>query len=644
MACRVSLAAFALFLFAACTRQPVAPSVEHLAILRFENLSGDVSVDWMGRAFSEVIIAGLEAAPGIYVIPSGRLHALDLTLGRRPVTAPGISAERSRALAAGATRVGYGDYWVRQGRLQVRLVLENVRDGRMSTISAYSPSGDVVAAASELARQISSRAMPYATRNPRTVKAYVDVLESGAASGAEELQQALASDADFGPAYRELAEIKARQQDRDGALALLEQALARGPAIGRAERARIEFETAGLRGDSAGRQQALAALANAVPSDPLNWRELGALAMTRRAYAQSADAYRRSLAIEPDASETWNQLGYALAYNGDLAAATSALRRYQALAPGPNPLDSLGDVNMLAGRLHEAEAYYLESARKSPDFYGGLDFLKAAMARLMTGDTAGADGLASQYFQARAAAHDPLLDYRKAQWSWISGRRNAGYQDMVKLARESESGQLREAAAHAYVQLAIWSLLLDKREAAVEMSRQAAALVTPASAPWVLVASLLAQPPASPAEWTSRAERVAPNPILAPIRNLALANALLLGKEYRAAIPVLQELIDNGNAAADEGVPVMLAWAYLETDRVQDAAPLLRFNPLLPTTGLGPLTSLYFPRIFYLRSVAAQKQGKTDEVRESLRLFQQLSGTSAPAGQRQPGPAERHRH
>jgi len=623
--CRASLAAFTFFLFAACTRQP-ARSVERIAILRFENLSSDVSVDWIGRACSEVITAELESAPGIYAIPSGRLHGLDITLGRRPLTAPGVSAERSRALAVGATRVGYGEYWVRQGRLQARLVLENVRDGRMSTLAASAPAGDVVAAASELARQISSRARPYATRNPQAVKAYVDLLESRSGSGVEALQQALASDPDFGPAYRELAQIKALQQDRAGAIALLDQALARGSAVGPAERARIEFEAAGFRSDSAGRQKALADLANAVPSDPVTWRELGALAMMRRDSAQSVDAYRRSLSIEPDDSETWNQLGYAAAYNGDLTAATNALRRYQALAPGPNPLDSLGDVNLLAGRLREAEAFYLESATKSPDFYGGLDFLKAAMARLMTGDTAGTDGLAGQYFQARAAAHDPLLEYRKAQWSWISGRRKAGYQDMATLAHESESGQLREGASLAYAQLAIWSMLLDKRDAAVEMSRKAAAMLTPASAPWVLLAIFLAQPPAAPAEWTARAERVAPNPVLAPIRNLGLAAALLLGKEYQAAIPVLQELIDNGNPAADEGVPVMLAWAYLETGRVQDAAPLLRFNPLLPTTGLGPLTALYFPRIFYLRSVTAQKQGKPDEARENLRMFQQLSG------------------
>jgi hypothetical protein len=37
-------------------------------------------------------------------------------------------------------------------------------------------------------------------------------------------------------------------------------------------------------------------------------------------------------------------------------------------------------------------------------------------------------------------------------------------------------------------------------------------------------------------------------------------------------------------------------------------------------------TPLYFPRIFYLRAVAAEKQGKPGEARENRRIFKALSG------------------
>src|SRR4029077_16930141 len=119
-----------------------------IAILRFENLGQDASRDWMGRAFSEVLTTGLSAAPGIYAISASRIHLYDRTLGVRPISAPGISAERTDALAAGANRIGYGDYGIRGDRLEVRLTIEDPRTGVMSKmVSAAAPSNDVVGAA-----------------------------------------------------------------------------------------------------------------------------------------------------------------------------------------------------------------------------------------------------------------------------------------------------------------------------------------------------------------------------------------------------------------------------------------------------------------------------------------------------------------
>ena len=149
--------ALAALLLSACARQSPAPRIERIAILRFENLGPAVSDDWMGRAFSEVITEELAGAPGIYAIPSNQMHGLDRVLGPRPISVPGISAERSLALASGATRLGYGEYSVREGRLSARLTIEDLRTGKMTNLVSAGPSGhpagDVFAVASELARR-----------------------------------------------------------------------------------------------------------------------------------------------------------------------------------------------------------------------------------------------------------------------------------------------------------------------------------------------------------------------------------------------------------------------------------------------------------------------------------------------------------
>jgi len=64
----------------------------------------------------------------------------------------------------------------------------------------------------------------------------------------------------------------------------------------------------------------------------------------------------------------------------------------------------------------------------------------------------------------------------------------------------------------------------------------------------------------------------------------------------------------------------------LEIDHSREAAPLLRFIPALNATGLGPFTPFYLPRLFYLRGLAAQREGKRDEARANYGLFLKLSG------------------
>ena len=63
---------------------------------------------------------------------------------------------------------------------------------------------------------------------------------------------AIAADPDFVPPYRLLAQIKAQRQDRAGAVATLDRALARGNAIPELDRARLELESAELTGNADG--------------------------------------------------------------------------------------------------------------------------------------------------------------------------------------------------------------------------------------------------------------------------------------------------------------------------------------------------------------------------------------------------------
>lgn len=628
MYCRAALLAACLAALS-CSRPFTDSGPERIAVLRFENLSSDPSIDWMGRAFSEVITRELASAPGMYAIPSERLHGLDPTFGSRPMAAPGISAERSLALAAGATRLGYGQYWLRGARIEAKLTLEDPRSGSMvEELSGSAAADDPVSAASALAKQISSRAEPYLTRSSAALKSYVLAVESPQLdSVVGRLEESLAADPNYSAPYSRLAQAKLQQQDRDGALAILEQALSHRDTMPELERARLEFETASLGGDRAGAQRSLTAWARLTPNDPAVWQSMAQTAMNGHRYEQAKRAYQRAVAAAPADVNLLNQLGYAAAYAGDLETAIQALQRYQTLRPGDaNPLDSLGDVHLLLGGLREAETFYLAAAKKDPAFLNGGDFFKAAMARLMSGDISGADGLAKQFADYRVGVKDQLVEFHKAYWTWTSGRRRAAIDAMAAFARSDETGPLREAASEAYSQLALWEVALGDRSAAAEMAGKAERLAGPASAGLAKLARFLAQPSASPAEWTERAARAFAGPGQKQSKELALSYALLADKDYQQAIPLLEALFENTSPTADDLLPLLLGWAYLETGKQREAATLLRFNPIPGASGVTRLTEFYFPRLFYLRGRIARLEGKPEEVRAEYRLFLQLSG------------------
>jgi hypothetical protein len=79
-------------------------------------------------------------------------------------------------------------------------------------------------------------------------------------------------------------------------------------------------------------------------------------------------------------------------------------------------------VHYYLGAFRDAEQYFLQAYDKDPSFFGGAELYKAARARLMTGDVAGADQIFRRYADARKAARDPLLPYLEAQWLSLTGR------------------------------------------------------------------------------------------------------------------------------------------------------------------------------------------------------------------------------
>ena len=388
---------------AGCTRAP-RRAVERLAILPFENLTDDASLDWI-RAAGPAILA--EQVAG-----SARLF---------PVSAPTLS----EATFAGATRYLHCNFSRIQSSgapaaagtvLHFSFAVEDAATRKMVTTGTAS--GAILFAMNTLALALDPAARPFSGSGAEAVAAW----------GHGDFARALSLDPDFGAAWIGSIEQLTRSAKPEEAAAAGDKALARASLRSPVDRVRIRLLLAGLRKDQLAREAALTALAGLAPTDAATVLALAEAQQRRRRFPASAALYRRVLVLEPGNAGAMNGLGYAEGEAGRPEAARLALEQY-ARQPNQaaNALDSLGEVYFMNGSFAEAEKYFSQLTVRDPAFMDGAALMKAAYAhwlaaRASGGDFSGADAILRRYLDSRAQANDPSVIWREAAWLYSTGR------------------------------------------------------------------------------------------------------------------------------------------------------------------------------------------------------------------------------
>jgi Flp pilus assembly protein TadD len=536
--------------------------VERLAVSPFENLSDDPSMGWVGWALSEVVVTEANG--------SGRLHLVR------------VAGERNLAASA-ATSALTGYITMAGGRVRLHAARSDLTSRRVTgTFDAEEAfPGDLLRMGGALARWIEPSLRPFDTESVEALRAFAEGREAeDETMAAKAYERSIALDPNFGAPYVTWAQSMVVRGNRDGAEELLAKARSRGDRISPARRAELDLLAAALSGDRAGRRRALVALSHATPADADVFGQLAGEESAARRFDAAVEAYRRAATLDPLNVSTWNQLGYAEAARRNLEGARSALTEYAHLEPrNANPADSLGDVHYHLGVFGQAERHYLEAYEKDPAFLGGADLYKAARARLMTGDLGGAEGLFRRYLGSTPAARDGLADYRQAQWLYLTGRREMA---VARMKRFAVSTQAPQGQSQAALQLSVWGSLAGAREGG------------------------------------DRWEKTAGE------RGRALD--LLLSGRFVDAIPLLEGLVARSTPLSSDRLGVLLAWALVETDRFKEAAPLLETYGVPPPGLEEPFAGLAFPRVFQLRAVVLEKEGRSREAAEARQVFQRLSG------------------
>lgn len=530
--CSALILGSAVFL-ASCKKTPTGPP-PGVAVVRFENLSGDPALEWLGRAASEVLSGSLTGAVEGTLISGSAIARLEATQGSRPSNAPGISAQRSAAILAGARLIIAGYFYKTPDGVRLEATEEDTATGiRLRTISVSGPAS--IETLTQLARALSDKAHPYLTKNNDALRLYSGAMEKGTAEAETELRAAVAADPAFGPAWLALSRVVAARGNPNEAARLAEQALAQ--KLDKLSTANLKLDYANITGGEAERLAALREVIDASPGDTALLRQLAQARSAAGQFVEAASLWEKLAAALPDDADSWNQLGYTRAWAGDYNGAVRALAEYRRIRPNdPNSEDSTGDIHFMFRHYPEAATNYLASVTKEPFFQNGTSLYKAAWTKFLMGDLAAADKLFTQYRTAHEKQGTANLGLIEGEWLYLTGREK----EAAALLRKEVLKLTSLDSQNAYYQtLAIWALLAKDRDAASRDAKAAGAAKTPLAA--VVQFSVL--PSASAAEWAARADQMLPGPALANLRTLALGYALIFDGKRAEALPVWDKII-----------------------------------------------------------------------------------------------------
>ncbi len=519
-------------------------------------------MNWLSNGARGVLISDLGGARSLYAF-----------------SAEGIG----NAYASHAGRAIQGSFEIIGDRLRLHATIEDLSSRRIARqFELEAPRGNGPGPLIDrLAKAIDPAARTFGTHDPSAFASFGEAFSvPDIASRARLLQAATTQDPNFAPAYADLADSLVLLNQLPQAQTVATEGLRH--ASDALDRAQLAYVLALTQGNGPGRKKALEDLARLLPANPEPWLDLAGISLRERDFVTAVRDYQEAARVDPADPQIYNQLGYAEAYAGDLAASRNSLLQYQRLAADGdlNPLDSLGEVSFYLGDFAAAERYFVQSGSRNP---GSGEILKAAQARLMLGDLPGADVLFDQYSGQGKTERPVLLEYRRAQWEFLTGRRKQALSRVQKLTASATG----DAAALADAQLAVWSAQVRQ---SADASRYADASLAAAQSPGARNVAALCKFLTAPAWKPSN------NP-------QADAYALVLAGRFSEAIPSLEAIYRATPPSSDGEVRTLLAWAYQKTGQSGKVRELTRLYPIPLAQSESLFSSLAFPRFLQVKGL-----------------------------------------
>lgn len=400
-AAAILLAAVAGFLFlrGRSTRSVGSRPHRAIAVLYFNNLSQDQSLNWLDNGLTDMLTTNLAQVKGLDVLSTERvMSAVQRASKDGKSLDPAQAQEVARDAGADAYITGA---LLKMGPTQLRLDVrvQDTGTGQIlfseklegqdvqsifgmvdrltaSLASSFLPASDLPQKAPEIEQASTSNVEAY-----RHYQLGIDYGRRFLTSDAiRELEEAVRLDPQFALAYMRLADQYSLQGDlrRSNELAVkVDQLQSRLP---RYEQLSLQVLKARRSRDVEAEVAVRRQLVSEFPRDTMDRGILGTVLSGLGKREQALELFQQGLALDPKNEDLLNFQSYELAKWGDFNGALTASDGYVEVRPGdPNPLDSRGDILYMAGRDDEAVAAYRKVLELRPDFSDYGEYLKLAV-------------------------------------------------------------------------------------------------------------------------------------------------------------------------------------------------------------------------------------------------------------------------
>lgn len=400
-----------------------------VAVIEFENNTGDAELNWMTRGIADMVITDLSQSKYLNVVPMGRISDLLQSGGKAAEVTQAVKFDAARR--ASASILVTGSIMKAGNALRILIMVYDIRSDRPLSTDHVEREGlehffemvDEITGKIRLVLEIeatgSGEKEQIVHARTRSVEAYK---EFTMASGFIEkqyyqdailhLQKAVELDSSFARAHNSLAHVYDVLREPKLAEASIQKAIRFSKGLPEIDRTMIALQYAEIRGDWDEEFELVKQLALLQPLDPSWHFRLGWYYFAhQRNYEQSVYEYSKALEIDSARYPLYyHYLGHAYLNWGKEHEAIKAFLRHTTLRPEDAlAQEALGVAYRLIGKYEEARHQFELALKLKPNFSSAL--MNLGLVAKEEGRNAAAERFFRDYIARAVGTSDRLEGY-----------------------------------------------------------------------------------------------------------------------------------------------------------------------------------------------------------------------------------------